>query len=161
MTLFPCAVDCLLVALIYFTQWFVSLNPTPLSCPSLFPPPNWQPLSPLFSISVRLFPFVMYIYFIFRFHIWGTQSFSLSLWLISTSIILSRSIHIVAKAEFFKNLWVISHCVCVYIYTHFLLSWRRKWQSSPVFFPGKFHGQKDPGRLLSVGLQKSWSWLSN
>ena len=46
------------------------------------------------------------------------------LWLISTSIILSRSIHIVAKGRisFFKNLWVIFHCVCVcvcvYIYIY-------------------------------------------
>ena len=30
-------------------------------------------------------------------------------------------------------------CVCVYIYTH----WRRKWQPTPVFLPGEFHGQRN------------------
>jgi len=28
------------------------------------------------------------------------------------------------------------------------LSWRRKWQSPPVFLPGKFHGQR--GLVASV-----------
>ena len=28
--------------------------------------------------------------------------------------------------------------VCVYVYMY----WRRKWQPTPVFLPGKFHGQR-------------------
>ena len=32
--------------------------------------------------------------------------------------------------------------------------WRRKWQPTPVFFPGKSCGQKEPGRLQSTGLQE-------
>ena len=32
-------------------------------------------------------------------------------------------------------------------------SWRRKWQPTPVFLPGKFHGQK-PGGLQSMGVQR-------
>ena len=26
--------------------------------------------------------------------------------------------------------------------------WSRKWQSIPVFLPGKFRGQEEPGELL-------------
>ena len=28
--------------------------------------------------------------------------------------------------------------------------WRRKWQPSPVFLPGKFHGQEELGGLQSM-----------
>ena len=31
------------------------------------------------------------------------------------------------------------------------ISWRRKWQSTPVFLPGKSLGQKKPGGLQSMG----------
>ena len=31
----------------------------------------------------------------------------------------------------------------------------------PVFLPGKFHGQRKLARLPSMGLQKSWTQLSN
>ena len=31
--------------------------------------------------------------------------------------------------------------------------WRREWQPTPVFLPGKLHGQ-EPGGLQSMGLQK-------
>jgi len=32
--------------------------------------------------------------------------------------------------------------------------WRRKWQPTPVFLPGEFHGQ----RLLTIhGVTKSWT----
>ena len=33
------------------------------------------------------------------------------------------------------------------------ISWRRKWQPTPVFLPGKSHGQEEPGRLQSMGWQ--------
>ena len=33
------------------------------------------------------------------------------------------------------------------------ISWRRKWQPPLVVLPGKFHGQKQPGGLQSIGLQ--------
>ena len=32
---------------------------------------------------------------------------------------------------------------------------RRKWQPTPVLLPGKSHGQEEPGRLQSMGSQKS------
>ena len=35
------------------------------------------------------------------------------------------------------------------------IPWRRQWQPTPVFLPGKSHGQEEPGRLLSTGLQES------
>ena len=34
------------------------------------------------------------------------------------------------------------------------ISWRRKWQPTPVSLPGKFHWTKEPGRLQSMGLQR-------
>ena len=41
--------------------------------------------------------------------------------------------------------------------------WRRKWQLTPAFSPGKSHGQRSlMGYSLWVivhGLQKSWTWL--
>ena len=35
----------------------------------------------------------------------------------------------------------------------------RKWQPTPVFLPGKFHGQRSLAGLQSMRLQ-SWTWLS-
>jgi len=32
--------------------------------------------------------------------------------------------------------------------------WRRKWQSTPVLLPGKFHGQEKPGGLQTTGSQR-------
>ena len=32
--------------------------------------------------------------------------------------------------------------------------WRRKWQPTPVFLPGKFHGQK---RAIVYEVKKSWT----
>ena len=41
------------------------------------------------------------------------------------------------------------------------LPWREKWQPTPVFLPGEFHGQRNlEGYILSIGLQ-SWTWLNN
>ena len=37
------------------------------------------------------------------------------------------------------------------------IPWRKKWQPSLVLLPGKSHGQRNQ----SMGLQKSWTWLSN
>ena len=41
------------------------------------------------------------------------------------------------------------------------IHWSGKRQPSSVFLPGKFYGQRCPGRLQSMGLQKSWTRLSN
>ena len=34
------------------------------------------------------------------------------------------------------------------------IPWRRKWQPTPIFLPGKSHGQREPGGLWSIGLQR-------
>jgi len=33
--------------------------------------------------------------------------------------------------------------------------WRRKWQPTPVFLPGKFHGHRSLVGLQSMGLQRA------
>ena len=38
--------------------------------------------------------------------------------------------------------------------------WRRKWQPTPVFVPGKFHEQRNLAGLVH-GVPKSRTWLSN
>jgi len=38
------------------------------------------------------------------------------------------------------------------------ISWRRKWQPTPVFLPGKSHGWRN---LVVHGVAKSWTQLSN
>ena len=39
--------------------------------------------------------------------------------------------------------------------------WRRKWQPSPVFLPGKSHGQKSLACYYPWGCKQSRTWLSN
>jgi len=38
--------------------------------------------------------------------------------------------------------------------------WSRKWQSTPLFLPGKFHGQRNLVGY-SPGVTKSWTRLRN
>ena len=41
------------------------------------------------------------------------------------------------------------------------IPWRREWQPTPVFLPGESHGQEEPGRLQSMGLQRvRHSWVT-
>ena len=40
------------------------------------------------------------------------------------------------------------------------IPWRRKWQSIPVFLPGKSHGQRSLAGYLHE-VTKSWTWLSD
>ena len=35
------------------------------------------------------------------------------------------------------------------------ISWRSKWQTTPVLLPGKSHGQRSLGGLQSMGSQES------
>ena len=39
--------------------------------------------------------------------------------------------------------------------------WRRKWQSTPVFLPGKSHGQRSLVGYSPHGVADSWTQLSN
>ena len=41
------------------------------------------------------------------------------------------------------------------------IPWRRKWQPTPLFLPGKLHGQRSLASYSPWGSQKSWVWLSN
>ena len=38
------------------------------------------------------------------------------------------------------------------------IPWRRKWQSTPVFLPGKSHGQRNLEAVVHR-ITKSWTWL--
>ena len=41
------------------------------------------------------------------------------------------------------------------------IPWSRKWQAVPVFLPGKFHWQEEPGGSWQFhGIKKSPAWLS-
>ena len=40
------------------------------------------------------------------------------------------------------------------------LLWRRKWQPTPVFFPGKSHGQRGAWLATVEGVARSWTRLS-
>ena len=39
-------------------------------------------------------------------------------------------------------------------YLELFISWKRKWQPTPVFLPGKSHGQRSVAGLQSLGLQR-------
>ena len=39
------------------------------------------------------------------------------------------------------------------------ISWRRKWQPTPVFLPGKSHGCKSLWQATVLGVTKSQTWL--
>ena len=39
--------------------------------------------------------------------------------------------------------------------------WRRKWQPTPVFLPGEFHGQRSLAGYIVHGIPKSQTWLSD
>ena len=42
------------------------------------------------------------------------------------------------------------------------IPWRREWQPTPVFLPGEFHGQEEPGKLQSMGSQRvRHDWATN
>ena len=34
------------------------------------------------------------------------------------------------------------------------IPWSKKWQATPVFLPGKLHGEEEPGGLQSMGSQR-------
>ena len=39
--------------------------------------------------------------------------------------------------------------------------WRRKWQPTPMFLPGKSHGWRSPVGYTVHGVTKSWTQLSD
>ena len=53
------------------------------------------------------------------------------------------------------------HTVKYYIAANRDKPWRRKWYSFPVFLPGGISWTEEPGRLQSMGSQKSRTELSH
>ena len=47
-----------------------------------------------------------------------------------------------------------SACICGWDLWVRKIPWRREWPPPPVFLPGESHGQKEPGRLQSMGVTK-------
>ena len=41
------------------------------------------------------------------------------------------------------------------------IPWRRKWQPTPVFLPGEFHGLRSLARLQSMESQRDTDWVTN
>ena len=39
--------------------------------------------------------------------------------------------------------------------------WRKKWQSTSVFLPAEFHGQRNLVGYIVHGIAKNWTWLSD
>ena len=47
-------------------------------------------------------------------------------------------------------------------YPELFISWRRKWQPTPVFLPGKSHGQRNVSGLQSMGLRRiRHDWMTS
>ena len=66
----------------------------------------------------------------------------------------------------------VKWCLIVVLLSSFLMTndvkhlfnmfiWRRKWQPTPVFLPGKSYGVRGAWRAIVHGITKSWIWLSN
>ena len=125
MAIFPCAGQYILVAYLFYTQQFVSLN----SYSYHVPPSAFSPLvtTSLFSISVILSLFFFCICLIFQIPQISDKMEYLffSVQHIALSIILSRSIYIVANGGISFFLWLsnislymcvsMSICICVCI----------------------------------------------
>ena len=118
----------------------------------------------LFSVWTCGFCVVL---FCFSFHVYNITWYS-SLWLISLRIIESSSVllHMVRFHFLWMNYFLGCVCMCVCVWFSRWLSgkeaichhrrhrrhgfnpwvrkipWSRKWQPTPVFLPGKFHGQR-------------------
>ena len=147
-------------------------------------PPFWEPLSGLWTYVTVFVWFDLFTWLVGFLSFTWVKSYgiySFSVWLISLSIIPSRSIHIVAngKISSFYTWWYSS----LYIHTMSSLAsqvdlviknlaanvgdagdtvlirkipWRRKGQPTPVFLSGKSYGQRSlvgysPGGSQRVG----------
>ena len=40
------------------------------------------------------------------------------------------------------------------------IQWRRRWQHTPVFLPGKFHGQRSPADYSPKGCRVGHNWVT-
>ena len=63
------------------------------------------------------------------------------------------TLKIVGKMTFGKK--VLRKISCFSCLLLWLCSWRRKWQPTPVFFPGEFHAQRSLAGYSPEGLKES------
>ena len=112
---FLCWEDHIHMACLFYDQTFVSLNPLRLFAPPAPPPSPLLAISSFsVSVSVFLFRFYLFVLVLGSTYMWNNTLFGF-LWLISLSIIPSRSMHVVAKGKISFFLW-LSHihvCMCV------------------------------------------------
>ena len=78
----------------------------------------------------------------------GLQMFTLLLWASQVVLMVKNSPASVGDIRGFDS--------CVE-----KIPWRRARQPTPVFFPGESSWTEEPGGLQSMGLQKSWTQLSD
>ena len=82
----------------------------------------------------------MYIYVYVRVYMYTDTASQPYIYIASQVALLVKNPH--AKARDAGDPWVEK------------IPWRRAWQSTPVFLPGEFHRQKEPGGLQSMGWQR-------
>ena len=92
---------------------------------------TWNLLTPMFLSYYRLVSFI----FVLPFHSFYYHPNGASL--VAQTV---KRLPIMPETGF--SLWVRK------------IPWRRKWQPTPVFLPGKSHGERSPGGLQSMGLQR-------
>ena len=91
-------------------------------CSFLHPLPLWQP-SVFFSVFMGLFLLSCLFYFLdatYNEIIWHLY---ISVWIISLSIIPSRSMHVVANGKIHSFLWLIFHCIYIPLSLYPFNSW--------------------------------------
>ena len=81
--------------------------------------------------------------------------------LLSLSFVFVSSFQILSVLKLLFSCYIIFHSMTMLQYIKF--PWRRKWQPTPVFLPGEFHGQRSlVGYIQSKGLQTvGHDWVTN
>ena len=66
------------------------------------------------------------------------------------------------KVKLMEAQWFICHCRrCRFDPLVWKIPWRRKWQSTPVFLPGKFHGQRSLVGYSPRGRRVRHDWATS
>ena len=95
------------------------------------------------------------------------KRFSCARWK-SSADCLHNHVNILNPTELYRRAWWLSGkesaCLCRRRAYHpwvGKIPWRGKWQTTPVFLPGKSHGQRSLEGYSPWGCKKSWTWLSD
>ena len=72
------------------------------------------------------------------------------------SILVRWKCESLSRVRLFMTPWTVTHQAPLSME----FSWRRKWQPTPVFLPGEFHGRRSPVGYSPRG-RKRWTQLSN